>query len=276
MGSSLAELRETLGRRYPGAQPLVYRTAGAIRTGIAALDGILPNGGLPRGRLTIWRPGGGATAVLRSAVRRVETEGERSAWVDVSGMVAGEDWPGGLLVRPSSERAGFGCAEEVLRCGGFALVVLSGVGRGLGRVAGRLTHAVREGGGAFVTVGEENALAHLRMASRILPADLQCRPDAFGEPAVIESVRVRVEASALGWSGSISFRLPVLVRSPRLALDPLLVDRRGVPHRAGHWTNGRQHRRESTKIAPVVSNSANVPAPLPAIPDSLAKVRRGA
>ena len=277
MGTSVAELRETLGRRYPGAQPLVYRTAAAVRTGIEALDGMLPNGGLPRGRLTVWRPGGGTTAVLRSTAQRVQANGERAAWIDGSGMLAGEDWPGGLLIRPAGERAGFGCAEEVLRCGGFALVVLSGVGRGMERVAGRLTHAVREGGGALVVVGEESALAHLRVTSRILPAETQWRSDAFGEAAIVESVRLRVEASALGWSGGVSFSLPVRVWTPRFALDPLLVDRRGVPHRAGHWA-GARHRewRGPTARGPAVSNAAEESTALPSILNSLAKVRKGA
>jgi hypothetical protein len=279
MGTSVAELRETLGRRYPDAHPLVYRTAAAVRTGIEALDGVLPNGGLPRGRLTVWRPGGGTTAVLRSAMRSVLANGERVAWIDGSGTVAGEDWPGGLLIRPDGERAGFGCAEEILRCGGFALVVLSGAGHGLERVAPRLSHALREGGGAFVAIGEESALAHLRIASRILASDTHWRRDAFGDATDVESVRVRVDASALGWSGGVSFRLPVLGRGPRLALDPMLVDRRGVPHRAGHWIGlrNREQRVMPTRDGPQVSKTGAVTAPVQehSTPISLAEVRAG-
>jgi hypothetical protein len=150
-------------------------------------------------------------------------------WIDGGWTVAGDFWPGGLLIRPGKE-FGFACAEEVLRSGGFALVVLTGSG-GLGRVASRLSRAVREGGSAFVVRSEESLLAHLRVASRLLVAGASWKQDPFGEPAVVEAVRVRVEARALGWSGSIEFLLPVLCRSPRLAVDPMLVDRRGV--RAG-------------------------------------------
>src|SRR5262245_24716096 len=56
-------LREALEARFPNAQPVIYRTAGAVETGVRALDALLPGGGLPRGRLVLWAPGGGATAM---------------------------------------------------------------------------------------------------------------------------------------------------------------------------------------------------------------------
>src|SRR5688572_17519676 len=49
-------LREALEQRFPNAKPLVFRTAGAVSTGLAALDAMLPGGGLPRGRLSLWQP----------------------------------------------------------------------------------------------------------------------------------------------------------------------------------------------------------------------------
>ncbi|MGH7503733.1 MAG: hypothetical protein ACREL7_18560 [Longimicrobiales bacterium] len=279
MRTAVAELREALGQRFPGAQPLVYRTAGAVQTGIEVLDRELPNGGLPRGRLTVWRPGGGATAVMRSAMRSVVSNGERAAWIDVGGTITGDAWPGALLIRPDGERSGFACAEEVLRCGGFALVVLAGVGRGLSRVAARLSHAQREGGGAFVAMGEESSLAHVRVASRILARETRWRRNAFGEETDVESVLVRVDAGALGWSGHVTFRLAVLSRGQRLALDPLLVDRRGVPLRAGHWSggHGRDQGGSPTRGDPLVSNErASLEAmPVHPGPNSLAEVRTG-
>ena len=72
--SSLAqvlELKQALSERFPDAQPIAYRTTGAVATGIAALDGMLPAGGLPRGRLSLWTPGGGATAILYAATQAV-------------------------------------------------------------------------------------------------------------------------------------------------------------------------------------------------------------
>jgi hypothetical protein len=59
----------------------------------------------------------------------------------------------------------------------------------------------------------------------------------------------------------------------------LLVDRRGVPHRAGHWAGGRQREHGgSTEERPLVSKGAVVPKPaeLPSGAISLARMRRGA
>ena len=72
-----------------------YRSAEAVGTGIDLLDRALPGGGLPRGRLVVWSPGGGATAVLRSACMAVVSRGERAAWVDGAGLMAGEFWEEG-------------------------------------------------------------------------------------------------------------------------------------------------------------------------------------
>ncbi|HUF26152.1 MAG TPA: hypothetical protein VMM18_04130, partial [Gemmatimonadaceae bacterium] len=83
MTSAVLDLRRSLAARFPDAQPLVYRTAAALPMGLPELDGLLPNGGLPRGRVTVWAPGGGATAVLRSACAAAVVRGERAAWVEV-------------------------------------------------------------------------------------------------------------------------------------------------------------------------------------------------
>ncbi|MGH7555669.1 MAG: hypothetical protein ACREMQ_21935 [Longimicrobiales bacterium] len=232
----IAELRATLARRFPDALPLSYRTAITVATGIAELDDLLPNGGLPRGRLTLWAPGGGVTAVLRGACANVIRRGERSAWVDGAGTVA-EAWPeGSLLLRAVTEQDALVCAEELLRSGGFALVGLSGASKAVSREAVRLSRAAKVGGSAFVAIGTESALASLRLESRLPPDGYRWRLDPFGQPVEVELVRVEVEARSMGWSGVTSFELPVVNRTVRLAPDPLLVDRRGVlkqPYRRG-------------------------------------------
>ncbi|MGH7481623.1 MAG: hypothetical protein ACRELV_05665, partial [Longimicrobiales bacterium] len=64
--STVLALRELLQERFPGAQPVAPGgTARPAALGVAPLDRMLPEGGLPRGRLTHWRPGAGATALLR-------------------------------------------------------------------------------------------------------------------------------------------------------------------------------------------------------------------
>jgi hypothetical protein len=228
--ATLYELREALERRFPEALPLVPGAAAGVGTGIQALDALLPGHGLARGRLTAWRPGGGATAVLRSACEAVVRRGERSAWIDGAGVQGADFWRDGpLLIRPATEREALASAEELLRSGGFALVVLTGVGHEAGREAVRLARAARAGGAAFVAGVAEAMVAHLRVVSRIAPRGYRWRYDPFGEPVQVVAVQLEVEASTLGWSGRSTFELPVRTHHPRLSPEPRLVDRRGAP-----------------------------------------------
>src|SRR6185503_651515 len=145
MSSQVAALRALIQQRFPDATPLTSTsgTAGGaqttehVATGIAALDCILPNGGLPRGRLSVWQPRGGATAILRAACHAAAAQGERAAWIDGDSTVAGAFWTrdntfrvaesdGLFLVRPSSRLHALRAAEELLRSGGFSLLVLAG------------------------------------------------------------------------------------------------------------------------------------------------------
>lgn len=223
------ELKAALEQRFPNAQPIAYRTDGSVASGISALDNLLPAGGLPRGRLSLWTPGGGATAILYAAAQAVAGRGERSAWIDGAGTIAGDSWkPGALLLKPEGELESLVCAEELLRSGGFGLVVLSGAGRAFRQEDVRLSRAVREGGGAFVALHATSTVAHLRVTSRIDPDDYGWRLNPFGEPADVEEVRVQVEAQAMGWSGRTSVTLPVVTHAYRTTIDPTLVDRRGA------------------------------------------------
>jgi hypothetical protein len=227
--AEVLELRRQLEERFPDAQPVRTGTVGAVATGLGALDAALPAGGLPRGRVTLWRPGGGATAVLRSACLAAVAAGERPAWVDGAGVVAGAYWPGGpLLFRPPPEHAA-SCAEELLRSGGFALVVLGGGGVGLGDGEGvRLGRAARDGGVAFVAVAEGTPLSHLRARSSFDPTGFRWRRGPFGEPALLEAVAVRVRLESMGLDRRVRLRLPVEHHDVRLSLEPRLVDRRGA------------------------------------------------
>lgn len=227
--AQVLELKEALEQRFPNAQPVAYRSVGAVATGISPLDNFLPGNGLPRGRLSLWSPGGGATAILYAAAQAVAARGERSAWIDGAGTIAGDSWkPGALLLKPEGELEALVCAEELLRSGGFGLVVLSGAGRAFMQEDVRLSRAVREGGGAFVALSATSSVAHLRVTSRIAPDGYRWRLNPFGEPVEVTEVRVQVEAHALGWSGRTSVTLPVATHAYRTAVDPGLVDRRGA------------------------------------------------
>ncbi|MEX1182695.1 MAG: hypothetical protein WEF86_05635 [Gemmatimonadota bacterium] len=228
--AALLELRQALECRFPDALPLERLRVPVVGTGVAELDALLPGGGLARGRLTAWLPGGGATAVLRAACEAAVRRGERAAWVDAAGVQSAEGWRSGpLLVRPAGRREALSSAEELLRSGGFAVVVIIGTGREAGSGAVRLSRAAKAGGAALVVVTAEPAVAHLRAVSRLQPDGFRWRCDPFGEPVDVVAVRVEVEAAALGWSGRTSFELPVRTHQTRLAPEPRLVDRRGAP-----------------------------------------------
>ena len=227
--AQVLELRKQLEQRFPDAQPVRYGTTGAVATGVVALDAALPAGGLPRGRVTLWHPGGGATAVLRSAAASTLAGGERAAWVDGTGHAAGASWGTGPLVfRPGAAHVA-ACAEELLRSGGFALVVVVWGGGGGGAGEGvRLGRAAREGGSAFVAVAGSAPLSHLRARSSLDPEGFRWRRGPFGEPAWLESVVVRARLESMGLDRRVRFRMPVEHHDGRLSLEPRLVDRRGV------------------------------------------------
>jgi hypothetical protein len=238
--AQILELKEALSLRFPNAQPVAYRTGGAVATGIAQLDNFLPANGLPRGRVSLWTPGGGATALLYAAAQAVAGRGERAAWIDGAGTIAGDSWkPGALLLKPEGELESLICAEELLRSGGFGLVVLSGAGRAFLQEDVRLSRAVRDGGGAFVALSATSSIAHLRISSRIGADGYRWRLNPFGEPAEIVEVRVQVEAQSLGWSGRASVTLPVATHAYRTAIDPTLVDRRGAKPRRRLTSQGK-------------------------------------
>jgi hypothetical protein len=228
MPSSLAELRQTLEARFPNAVPLPERTVPQISTGVEPLDRILPSGGLPRGRLSIWVPGVGAAAVLRGACVRAAERGERAAWVDGVGRVSpGLCWGGVVLARPRTEAQALECTEELLRSGGFAVVVRAGEGsRGAERV--RLCRAAREGGAALIELAAEPHMAAVKILSRVGPQSFRWRVNALGEPVEFESVSLRVQVLASGWSRESDVELVVKDHEHCLSVEPGLADRRGV------------------------------------------------
>ena len=234
MSTSVAALRALIQQRFPDATPLTgipggARTAEEVATGIAELDRVLPNGGLPRGRLSVWAPHGGATAILRASCRAVVAAGERAAWIDGGLTVAGAFWEndrGTYLVRPASRLHALRAAEELLRSGGFSLLILAGI-EPTGTEPVRLTRAAREGGTALVSVGSAAAMASVRLTSRLL--SYRWRRTPFGDPAEAEDAVVRVAAKSAGWSVHTDFPIPVMHHELRLSLESELADRRGLP-----------------------------------------------
>jgi hypothetical protein len=234
MPASVAALRALIQQRFPDAAPLTggAQTSDGVATGIAALDRLLPNHGLPRGRLSVWTPLGAATAILRSACHAVVLSGERAVWIDTDNTVAGTFWSQSssslYLVRPKSRLDAFRAADELLRSGGFSLLVLAGA-EPQGTETVRLTRAAREGGGgtALVAIGTSATMASLRLSSRLLHYHWRLTP--FGDPAAAERADVRIDARSAGWNAHTTFSLAVTNHELRLSLESELADRRGLP-----------------------------------------------
>ncbi|HEV8447341.1 MAG TPA: hypothetical protein VGQ44_10985 [Gemmatimonadaceae bacterium] len=234
MSASVAALRALIQQRFPDAAPLTggAETSDGVATGIAALDRLLPNNGFPRGRLSVWTPLGAATAILRSACHAVVASGERAAWIDTDNTVAGAFWSPPrsssslYLVRPRSRLDAFRAADELLRSGGFSLLILAGA-EPQGAETVRLTRAAREGGAALVAVGTSASMASLRLSSRLLNYHWRLTP--FGDPADAERADVRIDARSAGWNAHTTFSLAVMNHELRLSLESELADRRGLP-----------------------------------------------
>lgn len=217
-----------LEQQFPGAVPAAAGLGQALATGLAELDGILPGQGLPRGKVSVWAPGVGASALLRSACQQAVRRGERAAWIDAGHTAPGSvAWEGVALVRPPTAVAALVAAEELLRSGGFALVVLTGASSG-GAQRVRMTRAAGEGGGALVELSEHRQMAAMRLRSWVPAGGWRWVQDALGEAVALEAVRVRVQAEALGWSRGAEVTLPVEGHGVRLAPDPSLPSRRGA------------------------------------------------
>jgi len=236
MSSQVAALRALIQQRFPDATPLTggAQTTEHVVTGINALDAILPSGGLPRGRLSVWQPRGGATSILRAACYTAAADGERAAWIDGDNTVAGAFWTregvgefdGLYLLRPKSRLHALRAAEELLRSGGFSLLVLAGCDP-QGTETVRLTRTAREGGAALVTIGDATSMASLRITSRLIR--YRWRRTPFGDPAEAMDVTVRVHARTVGHNAHAEFPLPVMNHELRLSLESELADRRGLP-----------------------------------------------
>jgi hypothetical protein len=166
-------------------------------------------------------------AILRASCQTLLAAGERAAWID-SGHTVGPFWQEGpLLIRPTGRTNALRWGEGLLRCGGFALVVLTGVDP-VGTETVRLSRAAHEGGGAFVALTTSAVMAALRVTSRVLPHSYDWQRGPFTDPAAPRAATVDVRVRAPGWNESARAVLPVTPYDLRLSLDPGLVDRRGV------------------------------------------------
>ena len=170
---SLSLLRQQLSEIIDGTKP---GTPGLV-TGIGALDAVLPNNGLPRGRLTelVGAPGSGKTTIVRQMVERAVNDGWWVAYVDAARTLTPRDWThvsdsardGLWVVRPRDAARGAWCADVLLRSGAFALVVLDGAPMLTRGVAVRLTRLARDSDAAFLVLGDDTKASELAGSLRL-------------------------------------------------------------------------------------------------------------
>lgn len=223
------DLRRLLAERFPDAAPLSERRREGISTGLATWDRILPNGGLPRGRVSLWAAerSAAATALLGHACQAVVGAGWRAAWIDGPHSL-GPTWPDGpMVLRPRTPLLGLRFAELLLNSGGFALVVLHGIPLDRTTVF-RLARASHEGGGAFVAVAEGVLPAGLTLRSQWLGDRAVIAPSPWSIGARLVTVPVALEVMASGRRATAVIECDLPVHRLRGCLTPGLVDRRGM------------------------------------------------
>jgi hypothetical protein len=188
---TLLALRQELARVVDGDDAAAAGRASrpALSTGVVALDRVLADGGLPRGRLTeiVGAMGSGRTTLLR---RMVETAAEHGGWVayvDATRTLAPREWahlgarPGVWIVRPRDPGRGAWCADVLLRSGAFGLVVLDGAPTLPRAVAGRRGRLARASDSAFVVAGEGGARPATLLGGS-LRLRLECAADGDAPP----------------------------------------------------------------------------------------------
>lgn len=262
-----------------------------LATGVEALDAGLAGGGLPRGRLTevVGARGSGKATLLRQIVEQTLSEAGWVAYIDAMRTLAARDWAhlgdeeGLWMIRPRDSSRAAWCADVLLRCGAFALVVIDSapvISRG---VAVRLTRLARESGAVLVIAGEEGSGSLLGGAVRLHvqraesrgrraesreqkerrgPADppssaLHSLPSALHPPPRRERrMTILVEK---GWGGRTHRTVEVSCAigvARRLCTHPEVPDRRGVARRTTGGS-GSERRATSVAISPSGENGNN-------------------
>jgi hypothetical protein len=248
-----------------------------LPTGLSELDGALQGGGLPRGRLTeiVGARGSGKTTLLR---RIVEEAVERAGWVayiDATRTLAPRDWAhlgeyeGVWMIRPTDPARAAWCADVLLRCGAFSLVVIDSA-PALGRtIAVRLTRLARESSAALVVVAEENGQQSATLSGAVRLRVKRGRSPRSATPPFSAASRSASRTAPEG-EGAVR-RLAIVIEkggvhrtvevscaigvARRLCTHPQVPDRRGVAQRQ----TGRSGS-ERRAAPPAVPDAGSLPA----------------
>jgi len=125
----VAQLRERIRALEAAPRQLLS----VVRTGVAAFDGLLPQGGLPLGQaVELWgEAASGRTSLTLRAVAAAQRAGRLCAWVDgpaelypPTAAALGVDLRALLMVRPRAPGQLVWAAQQLARSGAFACVVL--------------------------------------------------------------------------------------------------------------------------------------------------------
>jgi recombination protein RecA len=232
----------------------------ALSTGVAALDAGLVGGGLPRGRLTevVGVRGSGKATLLRLIVEQTLREAGWVAYIDATRTLAPRDWAhlgdreGLWMIRPRDPSRGAWCADVLLRCGAFALVVIDSAPVASRGVTVRLTRMARESGAALIIAGDEGSgslvggAVRLRVERRAQSVERGARSAGRGDNALRTTLRAQPSALCHPPPGR-ERRMTILVEkgggggthrtvevncaigvARRLCTHPEVPDRRGV------------------------------------------------
>ncbi len=223
LSASVRELKLQLGAIQESVRP----DRAPLPTGIAELDALLVDRGIPRGRLTeiTGASGSGRTSMLRTLVTAAASGGRWVAYIDATRTLAPRDWAhvGSAraplwIIRPTNATRAPWCADLLLRSGAFALVVMDGAPQ-LSRVlAVRLTRLARDVGAAFVVTGERGGDA-TGSSVRIRLAQSNARSE--------RTTTLTLEKGGKRRTIEVSYGRAV---ARRLCAHPEVPDRRGVAH----------------------------------------------
>lgn len=240
--ASIAALRLELEHRFreaiPDARPLEGE---AIGTGIAALDALLPDGGLRPGEsaLVDAREGAGLTSLLSSWARTASLAGETVAVLDATDEASPHAFvepEGGraaiwtILPRPAEA---YPALDVLLRSGAFGLLVVRGAPPALRDVGSRLQALARDRRCRLIFCGHAPMRPTVRMSLRLRGIEwLEAPVGAMPRARRIEaSVDARTVELVLDRSDGTRMRLRPRVADRRTSRGASSLERSGSGRR---------------------------------------------
>ncbi|QSQ25810.1 recombinase RecA [Pyxidicoccus parkwayensis] len=218
-GSVVEQLRERI--RQLQAAPRRYLAV--LRTGMEAVDALLPAGGFPLGQAVelCGEAASGRTSLALSAVAAAHKEERLCAWVDgprelypPAAAALGVDLERLLIVRPQAPEQRVWAAVQLARSGAFACVVLD-LTRGIGST-GRTSRVALAEARKLADAAERGGGLLLLLTSPDAPADGMTRLRTEAQDG--KGWSVEVVRSRQGGTGTRA-ELPWSVLYPELGLE---------------------------------------------------------